>query len=428
MPEETPLEERTPPPADSPAPEPTPPPSAPRSGGSGATLFAAGAIAVVVALFVGLGAGFLGARLATSDSSNSKTARVTVIPAKTDEPVAAASAAALPSVVNIDVRGASADEGLPSTHPGVPSLSNGSGVAYKQADESGTYILTNNHVVEDATSITVRDGNGRSTVAKLVGRDPETDIAVLKVTVDIPAISVGDSAKLIVGQTVIAIGSPFGLEHTVTSGVISALGRSLPDFIGAPEDGYPLVDVIQTDAPINPGNSGGALVDRAGTLIGVNTAIYSDTGASGGIGFAIPVNTAIRVADQLIKGGEVAHPFLGIIGQTVTKEFAAQEKLDVEEGAWVADVVIGSGAQKAGIKSGDVITGLDDDPIRSMDDLILQVRRKTVGDKVVLKVRRGAKNVMLTMTVGDKPETVVGEQEKKSRETTGSNTPTSPHQ
>ena len=174
----------------------------------------------------------------------------------------------------------------------MPMKGNGSGVAYKSTSDGATYILTNNHVVEDADRLTVRDSTGKSYPAELVGRDPETDIAVVKVDAKIPVIDLGDSAKLLVGQTVVAIGSPFGLEHTVTSGVVSALGRSLPDFSNT-GNAYPLVDVIQTDAAINPGNSGGALVDSRGQLVGINTAIYSDTGASGGIGFAVPVNTAV---------------------------------------------------------------------------------------------------------------------------------------
>ncbi len=208
---------------------------------------------------------------------------------------------------------------------------------------------------------------------------------------------------------------PCAPARTETSGVISALGRSLPDFTDT-GDVYPLVDVIQTDAAINPGNSGGALVDQTGGLVGINTAIYSDTGASGGIGFAVPVNTAIRVAEQLIAGDTVRHPFLGVVGTTVDSALAAEEKLTVDEGAYVSEVTAGSGADKGGVKKGDVITGLDGLPIRSMDDLILQVRRKQVGDTVRLVVVRDGKDVRLTLTVGDKP-TDIG---SPSEESTGS--------
>ena len=275
-------------------------------------------------------------------------------------------------------------------------------MAYKSAPDGGTYILTNNHVVEGADKITVRDATGKSYPAKLVGRDPETDIAVLEVDVAIPAIDLGDSGDLVVGQSVVAIGSPYGLEHTVTSGVVSALGRSLPDFSDS-GNAYPLVDVIQTDAAINPGNSGGALVDSRGRLVGINTAIYSDSGSNGGIGFAVPVNTAVRVGNQLVEGGEINHPFIGVIGSTLTEELAAEKKLSAKEGAYVAEIAKGSGAEKAGVKVDDVVVAVDGTPIRSMDDLILQIRRKQVGDEVTITVSRDGKEMDLKVTVGDKP-------------------------
>ncbi len=373
---------------------------------------AAAVIALVVAAFAGVAAGFLGARLASGGFGGmrgvitDRPARVTLVPSQTEEPAVAAAAAAVPSVVNIDIRGGTTkggDSGLPNSHPNVPTMGNGSGVAYKPAPGGGTYIITNNHVVEEAKSIVVRDESGRSVPAKVVGRDPETDIAVVQIGERVPAILKGDSGKLVVGQTVVAIGSPFGLEHTVTEGVVSALGRSLPDFSGAPSNAYPLVDVIQTDAAINPGNSGGALVDRQGRLVGINTAIYSDSGSSGGIGFAVPVNTAIRVADQIVAGNEITHPFIGIIGQTVTPELAQQQKITAKEGAYVADLAKGSGAEKAGVKVGDVVVAVDGVPVRSMDDLILQVRRKRVGDMVKISVLRDGKPQDFQVKVGDKP-------------------------
>jgi len=373
-----------------------------------AVLLVAALISFVVAASAGLAGGYLGARLASNGGSVSLgTQRVQVVPSKTSEPVAAAAAAAVPSVVNIDVRAGTSspgDESLPQDHPTVPMIGNGSGVAYKRADGGGTYIITNNHVVESAQQLTVREVSGKSMKAELIGRDPETDIAVVKVSEDLPVIDVGNSSDAVVGQTVVAIGSPFGLEHSVTAGVVSALGRSLTDFTGSDNGAYPLVDVIQTDAAINPGNSGGALVDRSGRLIGINTAIYSDSGASGGIGFAVPVNTATRVANQLIEGGSITHPFIGIIGQSVTPELAAEQKLSVNEGAWVADITKGSGADKADVQKGDVVTKVDDETIRTMDDLILQVRRKKVGDTVTLTVVRGNETVEVDVKVGDKPE------------------------
>jgi len=386
---------------------PPPPPTQQHGMRPGVVIGIAAILALVIASFVGLAAGLLGARLVTQGSLTPETpAKITVVPSKTSDPAVAAAAAAVPSVVNIDVRNgvtSGGESGTPQSHPDIPSIGNGSGVAYKSAPDGGTYVITNNHVVESADKMTVRDSSGRSYPAKLVGRDPETDIAVIKVDAKIPTIELGISAKLVVGQTVVAIGSPFGLEHSVTSGVVSALGRSLPNMGTSAEGSFPLVDVIQTDAAINPGNSGGALVTTAGQLIGVNTAIYSESGSSGGIGFAVPGDTAIRVADQLIDGGEIRHPFIGVIGQTVTAELAQAEGLTAEEGAYVADLTAGSGSEKAGVKIGDVITAVDNEPIRTMDDLILQVRRKKVGDTVKLTLLRDGQSMTLDVAVGDKP-------------------------
>lgn len=388
----------------------------------GALIAIAAVVAFVVAAFSGLAAGLFGARLAMEGVGNGPAGRgpskVTVVPSKTEEPVVAAAAAAVPAVVNIDIRGGGDQDrqgggSLPNDHPDVPVTGNGSGVAFRSAD-GGTYILTNNHVVENADRITVRDSSGASVRARLVGRDAETDIAVVFVRRELATVDVADSADLTVGQTVVAIGSPFGLEHSVTSGVISALGRSLPDFGGA-SDVYPLVDVIQTDAAINPGNSGGALVDRSGKLVGINTAIYSDSGAYDGIGFAVPSNTAIRVAEQLIKGGDVTHPFLGIVGRTITPELAQELGLGTSEGALVESASEGSGAKKAGIRKGDIVTELDGDAIRSMDDLILQVRRKKVGDTIELTILRGGEERKVEVVVGDKPAEVEVPSEEPTR-------------
>lgn len=384
----------------------SPPAQQPRTG-VGAMIAIAAVVAFVVAGFAGLAGGFLGARIvmrdAPSSGSSGAPSQVTVVPSKTEEPVVAAAAAAVPSVVNVEVSGASlSDDGLPGTHPDVPSVGNGSGVAFKSADASGTYILTNEHVAADATRITVRDSTGKASTAELVGLDPETDIAVLLVPEDIPTIEVADSGDLTVGQTVVAIGSPFGLEHSVTSGVISALGRSITA-AGDIDSTNPLVDVIQTDAAINPGNSGGALVDRQGRLVGINTAIYSESGANDGIGFAVPVNTAIRVAGELIEGGGARLPFLGVVGQSITPGLVKEKSLDTEEGAFVVEVTPNTGASKAGLKPDDVIIALDDAPVRSMDDLLLQVRRKSVGDTVTLTVIRSGSERRIAVTVGDKP-------------------------
>ena len=390
-----------------PAPTPVQPQAASAKGVSGATVTLAVVAALVMGAIAGVAGGFLGGQMASGGSGlTAKSAKITVVPATTDEPVIAASVAAVPSVVNIDVSSGEAtggQSGLPDSHPGVPMKGNGSGVAFKKVGTSGTYILTNNHVVESATKITVADASGKTYKGTLVGRDPETDIAVVRIAENLPTIDVGDSTKLQVGQTVVAIGSPFGFEHSVTSGVVSALGRSLYNVGSGNDPGYSLADVIQTDAAINPGNSGGALVDRAGKLIGINTAIYSDTGQNGGIGFAIPVTTAARVADELIAGGKVGHPFIGLIGSTIDADVAAAKKLAVTQGALVESLSKGDGAVKAGVKVDDIVIAVDGADIRSMDDLVIAVRRHKIGETAKLTVRRGDQTLDIDVVVGDKP-------------------------
>ena len=378
----------------------------PKRASMGGIVGAAIAAAFVVGAFAGLAGGFLGARLVVQSNAGVRPSQIAVVPSKTEDPAVAAAAAAVPSVVNIDISSGLASggqNGLPSSHPTVPVTGNGSGVAFKETSDGGTYILTNAHVVADAERITVRSPGGQSWPGTVVGSDADNDVAVVKISAKLPAIKLADSSKLLVGETVVAIGSPYGLEHTVTEGIISALGRSLPDYVESSGGGYPLVDVIQTDAAINPGNSGGALVDRQGRLVGLNTAIYSDTGAAAGIGFAIQVNTAVKVADQIIQNGKVTHPFIGLIGTTVTPELAKTKKLPVEEGALVQELAKGQGAEKAGVKVGDVVTAVDGKAIASMDDLILAIRRKAVGDTVTLTVLRSGQTLTFKVIIGDRP-------------------------
>jgi serine protease Do len=371
------------------------------------------ALALVIATFSGLAAGLAGARLVLTGNlwGDAPVSASAPVAASSGEPVVAAAAAALPSVVNIDVTGSestSDTSGLPQGHPDVknaPFTGQASGVAYKTAPGGGTYIITNDHVVAGAKTITVTPPGGDRVEAVLVGTDPETDIAVVKVSAKVPAIRLGVSEKLVVGQLLVAIGSPYGLQHSVSSGVVSGLHRSLPNSYNDADPGvYPLVDVIQTDAAINPGNSGGALVDRRGLLVGINSAIYSDSGSSAGIGFAIPVKTVVRIADELISKGVASHPFLGVVGQTVDEALAKEKKLPVSEGALVVEITKATMAEKAGLKAGDVIVALDKTPVRSMDDLILQVRRTQVGQKVTLTLYRAGKKIDVPMTVGDKPK------------------------
>ena len=385
---------------------PVPDAAAARQSGVGVAVVAAILAAFVVGAFAGLGGGFLGAQLAVhSGGTGSSNTNVTVVPSKTDEPVVAAAAAAVPSVVNIDVSEPSSSagaNGLPGAHPNVPIGGNGSGVAFRSTSDGGTYVLTNNHVVEKATSILVRSPSGKSWPGKVVGRDPDSDIAVVKISGQLPAIKLGESKNLLVGQTVVAIGSPYGLEHSVTAGVVSALGRSLSD-VGSTGQSQPLVDTIQTDAAINPGNSGGALVDRLGHLIGINTAIYSQSGSAAGIGFAIPVDTAVAVADQIINGGKITHPFIGLAGTDITPLIAQAKKLPVSQGALVDSTVKGLGAEKAGIMKGDIVTAVDGTPITSMTDLVAQVRKHPVGTTATLTILRAGKPMSIKVEVSDRP-------------------------
>ncbi len=364
-------------------------------------------IALVIGAMGGFGSGLLGAWLMQVEGPDSSVSQesIRVVSPETDEPVVAAATAAVPSVVNIDISGASVSgmDGLPEDHPNTPTRGNGSGVAFRQSPDGGTFVLTNAHVVSGANRIVITGTDRERREATLVGADQETDVAVLRVEGELPLIKLGDSSQLQVGQLVVAIGSPFGLTHSVSSGVVSAIGRSITDSATDRAGVYPLVDVVQTDAAINPGNSGGALVDRLGRLIGINTAIFTDSGANDGIGFAIPVANAIRIADQLIEDGTVEHPFLGIQGRNVQEAMAEAEGLPVTEGALVVAVTPGTEAAASGIQPDDLIVALDDEPIRSMDDLILQVRRHEVGASVTLHLYRDNRRIEVEMKVGIKP-------------------------
>ncbi len=390
--------------------DPAPPAQVTRPHGSHSSMLAA---AVALSLFFGTAAGLGGGYAAyvllpraeqTDGASEDESRRVELVSGTTEDVVAVVAAIGLPSVVDIAVTGGStsSDEDLPSTHPDIPMQGEGSGVAFREAEGGGTYIITNEHVVAGASSIIVTDSKGDRYEGELVGSDSESDIAVVLVDADIPLIEIGDSDALVVGELVVAIGSPFGFEQSVTSGVISALHRALTDFGGA-EGQYPYVDSIQTDAAINPGNSGGALLNRKGELVGVPAAIYTESGSSAGVALAIPSDRAVQAADDLIGKGSVDTPFLGVLGQTVDEALAAEEDLPVDEGAYIIEITPGTEAEKAGVRPGDVIVGVDDDRVRSMDDLILTVRQRTVGDEVTLTLWRDGEKMTLDMTIGAKP-------------------------
>ena len=266
----------------------------------------------------------------------------------------------------------------------------GSGVI---VDADKGYILTNNHVVENADKITVTLYDNRSYTAKVIGKDPETDVAVLQIKADgLTALPLGDSDKVQVGDFVVAIGNPFGLKHTVTAGIVSALGRA------GIEDGK-YENFIQTDASINPGNSGGALIDLNGNLVGINTAILSRSGGNIGIGFAIPINMAHTVMDQIVKYGKVERGVLGVTIQNLSPELAKALGIDQRSGVVVTQVLPGSAAEKAGIKAGDVIVSLDGQPISSNSSLVSSIGVLRVGTSVKLGLVRDGANFSVTATI-----------------------------
>jgi serine protease Do len=254
------------------------------------------------------------------------------------------------------------------------------------------YLLTNHHVVDRATEIHVKLADGRELPAKLVGRDPKTDLALLKVeATGLPVIPLGDSSSLAVGAPVMAIGNPFGLEQTVTTGIVSATGRVIGE--------GPYDDFIQTDASINPGNSGGPLINAQGQAIGVNTAILSRSGGSVGIGFAIPVNVAKPIVTQLAQSGHVERGWLGVTIQSLTPELVKGFALPTAQGALVASVMDGSPAQKAGMKRGDVITEFNGRKVAASGDLPRAVAELPVGRDVPVTVWRDGKSVSLTARI-----------------------------
>lgn len=261
------------------------------------------------------------------------------------------------------------------------------------------YILTNNHVVEAADEIEVALADGRKAQGKVVGSDPETDLAVVKIDLDnLPAITLGRVEEARVGDVVLAIGNPFGVGQTVTMGIISALGRNHLGILDAFEN------FIQTDAAINPGNSGGALIDANGNLLGINTAIYSRSGGSLGIGFAIPVTTVKSVMDAIIKDGQVIRGYIGVEPQDITPELAESFGLKKSNGAIIAGVLRGGPADKAGMQPGDILVSVEGKPVTDMSDMLNQVAQLTPGKKAAIVVLRRNQETTLNVTVGVRPK------------------------
>ena len=262
-------------------------------------------------------------------------------------------------------------------------------------------LITNHHVVAGASDIEVQLADGRQVQAQLVGADPDTDVAVLKIALDhLPVIAFGDPDQLQVGDTVLAIGNPFNVGQTVTSGIVSALGRS--------RLGINIFEnFIQTDAAINPGNSGGALVDGEGNLVGINTAIFSRTGGSLGIGFAIPASTARQVMAALLQGGLVPRGWIGVTMRELTPEFIEAFKLPVREGVLVDSVVPNAPAAKAGIKPGDVLLSIGDQPVRTRAELLTAVSAVKPQTETRLTLQRGKQRLELSLRVAQRPPPTV---------------------
>jgi serine protease DegQ len=259
------------------------------------------------------------------------------------------------------------------------------------------YVLTNNHVVQAADEILVALGDGRRVEAKLVGADPETDLAVLRIEApNLPAITFGRSEDLRVGDVVLAIGNPFNVGQTVTMGIVSALGRTGLDL--SRYESY-----IQTDAAINQGNSGGALVDTHGHLVGINTAIFSRSGGSIGIGFAIPTTIITQVMEQLIKTGKVVRGYFGIEPEDITPEMVDALKLPRKEGVIVRGVQRSAPAGKAGIEPGDILLSINDQPVQDTPRMLTQIAQLAPGSVARVKVIRGGKELEIPVTVGERP-------------------------
>src|SRR5438067_860408 len=310
-----------------------------------------------------------------------------------------------PGVVNIAVRGKVREENPLLQDPffrrffNLPqrqqpeereTQSTGSGVI---VDAANGYVLTNGHVVENATRIEVTTKDNRRLTAKLIGRDAETDVAVLQIPAEnLTAVPVGDSDRLQVGDFVLAVGNPFGLGQTVTSGIVSALGRS-----GLGIEGYE--DFIQTDASINPGNSGGPLVNLYGQVVGINTAILAPGGGNIGIGFAVPINMARRVMDQIIRYGEVKRGRIGVAIQDLTPELAQAMSTQQTEGAVIARVETGSSAEQAGLRTGDLVVAANGTAVHSGTQLRNMIGLARIGDQVTLKVDRRGSEISLPVRI-----------------------------
>ncbi|MBA3596620.1 MAG: trypsin-like peptidase domain-containing protein [Methylibium sp.] len=316
---------------------------------------------------------------------------------------AGAARRAAPAVVSVITSKAPAIGGPQAADPwfryffGDPQSPAQSGVGSGVIVSADGYVLTNNHVVESMDDIEVVLSDGRRSRAEVIGTDPESDIAVLRIELDkLPAVAFGDSDALQVGDVVLAIGNPFGVGQTVTSGIVSALGRNQ---LGI----NTFENFIQTDAAINPGNSGGALVDATGNLMGINTAIYSRSGGNLGIGFAIPVSTARQVLDSLVRDGQVTRGWIGVEPRDLTPEMAETFNLAVSQGVLITGVLQGGPASEGGLRPGDVVTQVARKPVANTAQLLNAVASLEPRSRALLGVQRGNRAIEVTVTVAQRP-------------------------
>ena len=349
-----------------------------------------GMLALVAALAYLFGAGEAGTQEARSSGPPPAPAGV-----PEGEPVARVAAQVEPSVVQVNVTGETETPFGAQQGEGI-----GSGVIYR---EDG-YIITNAHVVEGASKVSVAFADGTTEEGEVVGADPSTDLAVIKVDREnLPAASFGDARDLAVGQMAVAVGSPSGFQSTVTAGVVSGVGREVPAELTGGLQEASLVDLIQTDAAISPGSSGGALANRSGEVIGINVAYLppAQTGAES-IGFAIPAYTATSVADQLIESGEAVGPYMGVSLGDLSPETARRFGVEAESGALVAEVEPGGPTAEAGIEAGDVVVAVEEE-IRGSGDLLSALRHYQPGDRVEVTVLRDGAEEQLTFRLGERP-------------------------
>ncbi len=366
-----------------------------------------GVVATLVVVLVLSLTGFFGRSTTASGSSSSSgssstsNGTINITSNDTDASTAEAVAAkAMPSVVSVNVT-TDSGEGL------------GSGVIL---DTDGD-IITNYHVIDGAASISVTI-DGKSYEASVVGSDSSSDLAVIKAELNgdsVTPIEVGDSSQLNVGSWVMTIGSPFGLDQSVSEGIVSALYRN--ELLQSSSDDTIYTNLIQVDAAINPGNSGGALVNDQGQLVGICTLYSSSTESFAGIGFAIPGNYAVEIANKIINGEEVTHAYIGLSMQTVNAQNARSNGLSVNQGAYVAEVVSGSPADEAGIQKGDIIVAMDGEEVTSADGMVLAVRSHEIGDTVTVTVVRGTETKDLTVTLGS-DEALQAQREQENSSTT----------